>query len=350
MANKVDLKVLRQGVDSWNHWRNGRINPPELSEANLNGMVLSAVNLRQANLSGADLSRAHLSYADLSGAYLVGAALTGADLFGADLSGADLRGSDLQGANLALANLRSVNLERTNLSNSNMRQTILSNIDLRQVVGLDQVCHDGPSILDIDVIYKSQGKIPEVFLRGVGVPDSFIANSRALVAAMSPVQFYSCFISYSHEDKIFARRIYRELEDRGIRCWLDEHQLLPGDDMYHEVDQGIRLWDKLLLCCSKHSLTSWWVDNEIGTAFEKEQQLTKSRGVKVQVLIPLNLDGFLFSSEWASGYQSQIRRRLAADFTETGSYTYKFSEQLTRLLGALRADKEARTRPPKPKL
>jgi hypothetical protein len=72
-----------------------------------------------------------------------------------------------------------------------------------------------------------------------------------------PIQFYLCFISYNHTDKAFARRLYDALQGRGIRCWLDEKQLLPGDDIYDQVDRGIRLWDKVLLCCSKASLTSW---------------------------------------------------------------------------------------------
>ena len=66
-------------------------------------------------------------------------------------------------------------------------------------------------------------------------------------------EFYSCFISYSHEDKLFARRLHGALQGRGVRCWLDEKQMLPGDDIYEEVDRGIRLWDKVLLCCSRHS-------------------------------------------------------------------------------------------------
>ncbi len=107
------------------------------------------------------------------------------------------------------------------------------------------------------------------------------------------------------------------MQAQGVRCWLDEHQLLPGDNISSEVDRGIRLWDKMLLCCSGNSLKSWWVDNEIGTAFEKEQQLMKDRGAKVQVLVPLNLDGYMFSDEWKSGYQAQVRRRLAADFTDS---------------------------------
>ncbi len=47
--------------------------------------------------------------------------------------------------------------------------------------------------------------------------------------------------------------------------------MLPGDDIYDSVDRGIRLWDKVLLCCSGASLTSWWVEKEISAALEKER-------------------------------------------------------------------------------
>src|SRR5205823_6374269 len=106
--------------------------------------------------------------------------------------------------------------------------------------------------------------------------------------------------------------------------WLDEKQLRPSDNIYDEVDRGIRLWDKILPCCSMHSLKGCWVDNEIGTALEKEQQLTKDRGAKVQAIIPLNLDGYLFNDSGKSGYCAQIRRRLAVDFTGRETEPGKF--------------------------
>jgi hypothetical protein len=82
--------------------------------------------------------------------------------------------------------------------------TLFNDVDLSETVGLETCNHTEPSSIGIDTVFKSRGIIPEVFLRGAGVPEPFIANMKALVGAMSPVQFYSCFISYSTKDQDFA--------------------------------------------------------------------------------------------------------------------------------------------------
>ena len=76
----------------------------------------------------------------------------------------------------------------------------------------------------------------------------------------------------------------------------------------------------------------------------------KQRGRKVLALVPLNLDGFMFSGEWESGKSTQIKSRLAADFTGWETNTDKFDEQVDKVAKALRADAGGREIPPNSRL
>jgi TIR domain/Pentapeptide repeats (8 copies) len=305
MANEAHLARLKQGVAAWNRWR--EVNPgikPDLVEADFMKADLYGADLCGANFFQADLHGANLREADLSEASLGRANLEQADLSGVDLGGANLWEANLHRAKLEEADLRGTSFRETDLREASLHQafigrTIFGAIDLRMVQGLETVLHESSSIMDIDTLYRSNGQIPEIFLRGVGVPEDFIPYIKSLVGR--PFEFYSCFISYSHTDQSFARRLHDQLQGRGIRCWLDEHQMRPGDDIYEEIDRGIRLWDKVLLCCSQASLSSWWVDNEINKAFEKERRLMKERGAKVLALIPLNLDGVFIQVDKRQG-------------------------------------------------
>ena len=394
MTREQALKLLRGGPDGIKEFNQLRWNGatiPDLSGAGLRGANLSDASLSGAELSGAELMGTNLGGADLSGADLSGADLGGANLRDAELPEASLVGVNLDGANLIHVDLNSANLACSNLSGADLRTAVLRNTnltdtnlsfadfsdadlieanlsyadltsanfssaqfaytncacDLSEAIGLEEAIHHGPSLIDIGSILSFKGDLPETFLRGCGLRDEEIEYFRSVVG--SPIRFYSCFISYSHEDKQFARRLHDALQGKGIRCWLDEHQVLPGDEIHELVNKAIRVWDKVLLCCSKDSLTSWWVDNEIAAAFSKEQRLMKERGEKVLALIPLDLDGYVFSG-WDSGKKETVLQRVVTDFKGWDKDNPKFERELDKVIKALRADEGSREKPPKPKL
>src|SRR6266702_3339763 len=333
MANQEHLDILKQGVETWNQWRKGHADLiADLSGAPLRDISLEEANLSFAQLSGADLIRANLSRADLSRADLRAAGLDGADLSSADLglallSFARLRRANLRNADLVEAQLRSAYLKGADLSNAIVAWTSFGYLDLSAVKGLETVRHEAPSIIDIDTIIRSQGNIPEIFLRKAGVPDSIIEAIPSLIGSLKTIDFYSCFISYSDKDRAFAERLYDDLQSKGVRCWFAPEDLKWGEKIRTGIDEAIHLHDKLLLILSKHSVASGWVEHEVKSALAKE------RKEKRIVLFPIRLDKAIFDSPLA--WATEIRHeRNIGDFTGWKQHD-DYQKALARLLSEL---------------
>lgn len=320
MANPEHLRILRQGVEVWNRWRqeNPSIRPnlfdARLPEVDLCRANLSEANLIQIQLPGAKLTNAHFLGAVLRGAILTGATLSEANLNSADLAQVYLEDTDLTCAGLTYANLTSARLNRanlsggvlyltnlngaqmgeTNLSSCMMQGTLLADVDLSTAKGLDRIIHAGPSTIGIDTIYRSKGNIPEVFLRGAGVPDQFIEYARSLVG--QAIEYHSCFISYSSKDQGLAERLHADLQSRGVRCWYAPQDMKIGDKIRPAIDRAIHLQDKLLLILSESSIASQRVEDEVEAALERERQENPL------VIFPIRIDDAVMEENvgWAA--------------------------------------------------
>ena len=218
--------------------------------------------------------------------------LLGADLFDTDLRDTDLRGADLSGASLGVADLIDANLSGADLSRAKLYETVFGNTDLTRAKGLETCQHVAPSTIDHRTLQRS-GPLPVAFLRGVGLPDNLIDYLPSLLN--QPIQFFSCFISYSSKDQEFADRLHADLQNKGVRCWFAPHDLPIGAKTWDAIDEAIRLRDKVLLILSKNAIESDWVEDEVTKAFAEERR----RGQLV--LFPVRLDDTVFttSEAWA---------------------------------------------------
>src|SRR5258708_6028818 len=271
MANQEHVNLLKQGVAQWNTWRKQQQLQLDPGDAGLLGAILSRADLRDAAFSGADLSGADLSFANLSSANLSEAILIDADL-----------------------------------SRARVSQTIFATINLRNTKGLAEIQHYGPSSVALNTIQLPQDGSALHFLRGVGLSDEWIDFWRA--TRMHPVQYHSCFISYSNNDDVLARRLHADLQARGIRCWFAPEDMRIGDKIRARIDEAIHLQEKLVLLLSEHALASAWVEDEVEAALEQEKQQHR------EVLFPIRLDDAVMQTMQA--WAAKLRRtRHIGDFT-----------------------------------
>jgi Pentapeptide repeats (8 copies)/TIR domain len=315
MANKIHVRLMKQGTEAWNAWRwKVRTVQPDLSEADLSGADLSG-----ADLSGANLSRVNLSWADLSGANLSEAGLIGATLIGTTLNSANLR-------------------------DCGIGWTILDYVDLRGVVGLETIIHHGPSVIGTDTLNRSTGTIPAPFLRKSGMSENFITFVSSPMT--TSIEYPTCFISYCSQDQEFGKRLSLDLQDQGIRCQHTPEEPEVGgtfwqpitrtlwyvDEAYDnevlsaEVPESIWMYDKLVVVLSEYSLQSGQVEREVLDALAKEKRYGK------WFLFPVRLDERVLHLTPAPWWLSEMRRHHEIGDFVRWKHHYHYQAALDRLL------------------
>ena len=127
----------------------------------------------------------------------------------------------------------------------------------------------------------------------------------------------SVFISYSHKDKLFVKRIAADIRDGGHTVWIDEADIHIGDWLFEKIQEAIDRVDFVAAIISSTSINSRWVQKELDLATNRE--IDEKRVIVLPILLNnVRLPGFL-------------KGKYYADFREDDNYREALSALLRRL-------------------
>ena len=95
---------------------------------------------------------------------------------------------------------------------------------------------------------------------------------------------FDVFLSHSSKDKAVVSAMAERLRKDGLRVWLDDWEIRPGDNIPAKIEEGLEHSRVLVLCMSANAFGSEWTQLEAGT-FRFRDPLNKERR-----FIPLRLD------------------------------------------------------------
>jgi hypothetical protein len=131
----------------------------------------------------------------------------------------------------------------------------------------------------------------------------------------------SIFLSHSSQDKKFVRKLAEDLRQLDTIVWLDEAEMLPGDNLVDHISNTITEIDYLAVVLSPNSVGSCWVKYEMELAMHDE---IAGRRVRVIPILKENCDIPPF-----------LRGKIWADLSEPDRYmdgVLKIAKQVRRIV------------------
>jgi hypothetical protein len=133
---------------------------------------------------------------------------------------------------------------------------------------------------------------------------------------------YDVFLSHSSADKAAVRELAQRLKGDGLRVWLDEWVIQPGDLVPLKIEQGLESSRTLVLVMSQAAFDSEWVTLERHTALFRDPTNQQRRFIPLRLddtEIPDALQQYAYV-DWRDGDDGQLARLVATcaqDDTET---------------------------------
>ena len=128
-----------------------------------------------------------------------------------------------------------------------------------------------------------------------------------------------------------------DLQAKGVRCGFAPHDIKGGRKIHEQIDEAIRLHDRLLLILSEHSMSSEWVKTELAKARKREVKEGK------RVLFPVRLapvealrDWECFDGDTGKDSAREVREYFIPDFSNWKDHDW-YQAGFSRLVADLKA-------------
>jgi hypothetical protein len=137
----------------------------------------------------------------------------------------------------------------------------------------------------------------------------YAPHNSAMTPTVRPLRVFLC---HSSGDKQAVRLLYNQLREDGFEPWLDEQNLLAGQDWHHEIIKAVRDSDIVVVCLSNRSITTaGYVQREIKLALDVADQQPEN----TIFIIPLRLEECevperLSRWHWVNFYEENGYERL----------------------------------------
>src|ERR1044072_2307797 len=120
------------------------------------------------------------------------------------------------------------------------------------------------------------------------------------------------FLCHSSDDKVAVRNLYHRLSADGYSPWLDEEELLPGQEWEDELPKAVRRSDIVIVCLSAGSITkTGYVQKEIKFALDvADEQPQGTMFIIPLKLEPCDVPGRLLRWHWVNLFEERGYEKL----------------------------------------
>jgi hypothetical protein len=130
------------------------------------------------------------------------------------------------------------------------------------------------------------------------------AGSASLRGSTITQAHYHAFLSHNGADKPLVEQVGEELEKRGLSCWLDKWNLVPGDPWQSAIEEALVQCDTCVVFFGPHGLGPWH-NEEMRLAIQRRINSSERRLCVLPVILPggqrakeSEVPGFLQGTTW----------------------------------------------------